>query len=845
MNAVLSLLAHPLAERLGWTMLHFLWQGVALALVLMVVLLILRQRSANVRYLTCAVVLLAMLAAPLATFMRVPAPSVNSSAASAVPNLAPVNMTPSPSAGAALVLAPSGDNTATPPIQVDARHAASVSFAERLRPLAPWCGAAWMLGVMLLSLRLFGGWLRLRLLVRRKLEPLSHEMQGMLAALAGRLAATRPVEAFLSAMIEVPSTIGWLRPMILLPMAALAGLSPEQVEAILAHELAHIRRHDYLVNLLQSVVEVLLFYHPAVWWASRRMRQEREHCCDDLALSVCPDARAYAHALAALEERRTRDYSLAPASQGGRLTVRIRRILSRGNTMQTRFSQNVAGLVLLVVFSMVAASVVFSLYSQAQPASASNLPPADMIGTWRFYNDIGDDEQMSIFPDGRVFFFYANGHMDREMYSPEGVRQPEFHSSHTMKLTSIHKDWIESEGKRWGRIDAEPRAQAVIFPASSGEEKPQSVTVLLTPDGLVYDGSPTTWQELAPILRTVPDPSHHVLALGCTSGDIPVEQFFIAQAKGMQLVNQLGFKYFSNIGVQSEEPQQQGAAPHVLSPSAPDPLAQFAVVAASPEESRDTNKDVVRLLKEPGNPEQVKQVEDVRDRIASFEHQAAAYRSRFPAYQRFQELLHNDVIPAAMEGEKWRLMYLEAVQKLGPDALTAEMKYDHNQANSFVDAIIYEWFSDLVRQFGEIVDSGELDLSAKEGLRFVQLKGKMKELEENHQAPPQINQVFSDNSLAHGNFLNDLQSASLTVAGILALIAVKLPPELEAKRLEIEKLRALLVAGGLLASDNKDVYVDAYARFLENEVDRVEMITRMHWDAKRELEGLMKRLGPH
>ena len=99
----------------------------------------------------------------------------------------------------------------------------------------------------------------------------------------------------------MPTVIGWLKPVVLLPASALAGLTPRQLEAILAHELAHIRRHDYLVNLLQTLVETLLFYHPAVWWLSRRIRVERENCCDDLAVSLCGDPVAYAAALADLE----------------------------------------------------------------------------------------------------------------------------------------------------------------------------------------------------------------------------------------------------------------------------------------------------------------------------------------------------------------------------------------------------------------------------------------------------------------------------------------------------------------------------------------------------------------
>ena len=123
--------------------------------------------------------------------------------------------------------------------------------------------------------------------------------------------------------------IGWLRPVILLPLAMLAGLTPGQLESILAHELAHVRRHDYLMNLLQTLVETFLFYHPAVWWISRRMRLERERCCDDAAVRLSGDRIGYAEALAAVSEVR----GLAPApaatgTRGGReLIGRIGRIL--------------------------------------------------------------------------------------------------------------------------------------------------------------------------------------------------------------------------------------------------------------------------------------------------------------------------------------------------------------------------------------------------------------------------------------------------------------------------------------------------------------------------------------
>ncbi|HEX2523296.1 MAG TPA: M56 family metallopeptidase [Terriglobia bacterium] len=145
--------------------------------------------------------------------------------------------------------------------------------------------------------------------------------------LCEQLQVRQTVLLFESARIQVPTVIGWLRPVILLPASALTGLTTPQLEAILAHELAHIRRHDYLVNLLQTAVETLLFYHPAVWWVSKQVRLEREHCCDDLAVSVQGDVLAYARALAELETRRTNEPQLAMAATGGSLLTHIERLL--------------------------------------------------------------------------------------------------------------------------------------------------------------------------------------------------------------------------------------------------------------------------------------------------------------------------------------------------------------------------------------------------------------------------------------------------------------------------------------------------------------------------------------
>src|SRR6185437_8842371 len=155
------------------------------------------------------------------------------------------------------------------------------------------------------------------------------EWQETLKKLGHQIGVSRPVRLVVSALVDSPMTAGWLRPMVFVPVGALAGLPAAQVEALLFHELAHIRRHDYLVNIWQSVAESLLFYHPAVWWVSGHIRAEREMCCDDLAVSITGDALTYARALAELEAYRPAVAGAAMAANGGSLAGRIARLLCR------------------------------------------------------------------------------------------------------------------------------------------------------------------------------------------------------------------------------------------------------------------------------------------------------------------------------------------------------------------------------------------------------------------------------------------------------------------------------------------------------------------------------------
>ncbi|HEV8254820.1 MAG TPA: M56 family metallopeptidase [Vicinamibacteria bacterium] len=315
-------------EALGWSLLHFLWQGAAAAVLLVAVNAFVR-RSPQARYLAALATLAAMMALPIATF--------------AVLALRPAGGTVGgsdrePGAAPSFV-------AAAAPVQ----NLRQIEVAARVAPALPWLVGGWCLGVALLSIHSLGGWLVAQRLRRSGLHAVAEDLERAAERLCGALRVSRPVKLCVSALVEVPTVIGWLRPVILLPAGALVGLSASQLELVLAHELAHVRRSDYLVNLLQTAVETLLFYHPAVWWVSHRVRVEREHCCDDLAVAACGSALRYARALAQLEGVRASAPRLALAATGGRLAERVGRLVGRpaGSARAPRWAAGIAGLLSL------------------------------------------------------------------------------------------------------------------------------------------------------------------------------------------------------------------------------------------------------------------------------------------------------------------------------------------------------------------------------------------------------------------------------------------------------------------------------------------------------------------
>ena len=306
----------PFLEIAGWTLIHFLWQGTAIGLATALALKATARRSANVRYIVACAGLALMLAAPVATarLFSHDAALWNRAEVRPQPPFDVAQGGPEAFEGPDRVLSTDQRNrveaarlTSDRPVMRDASvRLASALEAVPVDRVVRTITICWLVGVSLLLGRMAGGWWYVRRLHHLAMETTASPWQTACRRLAYRLGLPAAAHVVESALVDVPTVVGWLRPAILLPVAAMAALSPAQVEAILAHELAHIRRHDYAVNLLQTIAETLLFYHPAVWWLSARIRIEREHCCDEVAVRICGDAVGYAQALAELEAWRRR-----------------------------------------------------------------------------------------------------------------------------------------------------------------------------------------------------------------------------------------------------------------------------------------------------------------------------------------------------------------------------------------------------------------------------------------------------------------------------------------------------------------------------------------------------------
>lgn len=340
------ILSPELVDAIGWTLLHALWQGALFAILLGLILIVLRRFSAHARYLVCVGMLSAFFLTVGLTFAK----QWGSAEVETENSLALVDRSESgmlsddseqllpiseqfETAVEDQVMTQPGVSEAVqpPPIAI---QPVVPSFMDRTRAYfnrhLPLIVTLWLLGVLVLQLRFLGQLAYVQRLKSYGVERFPASWAGKIQELEEALSIHRPVRYLSSMRISSPMTIGWLRPAVLFPIGLLDQLKESQVATILAHELAHIKRNDFLVNLLQSFFTTFFFYHPGVWWMSARIEDEREHACDDLAIQATGGRVDYAKTLLQLKENQMFSPNLSMALAGRRkgFSYRIRRLLA-------------------------------------------------------------------------------------------------------------------------------------------------------------------------------------------------------------------------------------------------------------------------------------------------------------------------------------------------------------------------------------------------------------------------------------------------------------------------------------------------------------------------------------
>lgn len=334
-----TMLSAPPVHLLGWTLLHFVWQGALVAALLAGALRLFRTHPPRVRYVVSMAALVTLIALPVAT-TGVLSGHLGQERAERL-SVGRFDET--------VAAAPVPTGPTTIPDERVSAPSGRTGIAAWLHPVLPWMVLVWGVGVLGCAARLAGGAWRVRR-IRQSSTPVSTEWRERTAALIDGMNLRRSVTLRRSPHVDSPMVVGWWRPIILVPAGVLSGFPPAQVEALLRHELAHVRRHDVLVGHLQAVVEVLLFFHPATWWVSRTVRQTREACCDDLVVREGTERTVYAKALTTLAEQAVAEPAPVPTATGGSLLTRIQRVLSPTSGPSAHVQQlSMAAAVLLLV----------------------------------------------------------------------------------------------------------------------------------------------------------------------------------------------------------------------------------------------------------------------------------------------------------------------------------------------------------------------------------------------------------------------------------------------------------------------------------------------------------------
>ena len=364
-----TLAASQIINTLGWTLAYSIWQIGLVAVVLFVLLRLVNPSAANFRYAVSVIALLISLALPVVTFVQLTGADKSVYASSTISSYDHANRSRDSDQ-----IGDRSDIAATDRVQrgqavrsTTALYSAVREFlGANLGAAMPFAVLLWFLGVAIFSCRLAGGLWQLRSYRQEGIEPLGVDWTSRFSLLCQSLKIGRRVELLRSTIVKTPIAIGIFRPFIIVPASAFLQISPSELETIIAHELIHIRRYDPLVNMVQSVVEALFFYHPCIWWISAKIRLEREFSADNAVIEAFGDSHiVYANALANLEEIRhlanKQMPRIATAANGGNLMQRIQRILKIKTEMKRANSAWSAGLAFVLISAVL--TMVFSFNS--------------------------------------------------------------------------------------------------------------------------------------------------------------------------------------------------------------------------------------------------------------------------------------------------------------------------------------------------------------------------------------------------------------------------------------------------------------------------------------------------
>ncbi|WP_420459169.1 ankyrin repeat domain-containing protein [Neolewinella sp.] len=381
------ILSPTLVDALGWTLLHALWQGAAFALLLGLLLIALRSYSARARYIVSVGVLGAFLLTAGASFLQLYTSSSRAADAGAKATVPVPQSISTEATSEATTTYPAGDKTKEQTATTVPFRERAVDYFDRHLPLIV---TIWLLGVLVLQLRLLGRLAFTQRLRHYGSRSFPAEWAEKLRELEDHLRIRRTVQYLQSDRVTSPLTLGWLRPAVLFPTDLLDQLSRADAVAILAHELAHVRRHDFAVNLLQTFLTLFFFYHPAVWWMNQRIAEEREHCCDDLAL-VATQGRGIDYARTLV---RLREVALLPqpalamkAGGAGGLLLRVRRAVN-GRIREASFGEGVVTTVILIGALALGASATATTRPDVPQIEAANQLAVDSMITAR---ELGPD----------------------------------------------------------------------------------------------------------------------------------------------------------------------------------------------------------------------------------------------------------------------------------------------------------------------------------------------------------------------------------------------------------------------------------------------------------------------